>query len=703
MVQDATAVSVIVPIYNVERYLVQCLDSIAAQTLQSLEVLCVNDGSTDGSSGIAHRYEQVDPRFKVIDKPNGGYGSAVNAGLDAACGTWIGIVEPDDFIDPHMFEDLLANSMLESGRLADIVKSSFWMYYDGSDGQDERAEAPFFGEVMPGHRIETDAHVTPDLVRHHPAIWSAIYRRDFLLAHGIRMMEVSGAGWTDNPWLLQTMLAAKDIVWIPSAYYYYRQTNPGSSSNLKNYHLPFDRLRDMRSIYDELGIDDPKLLSALYSRTLSYITKHILHDGGFPESDPELRSLIREALEPIDAGVLLSRESRVSPEDKDYYRDYMGLKLAAVETRGRRPDPRFSFLLPLANDREGLWKTIDSLRKQAFTNFEVICANCGSLDRGPEIAEDVSRIDERLEVLATVFDDVASGINACLEGARGDYVILLRAGTELPSSYLADVNTTIGAKDGETDIVIMEKSLEGFSAGRFSSTPDTVITGASGLPFEAACVAQGSVGKCYSARFLANSGLRFEDVADADGHRFFVKACLEGARLAIAQGAAPNLTAHESIESDQAARGEGIADLLMTRWASMAGCASNDAELGFARACIAHEARISVERSLADKRPRMAFGTALDWFEATYPAGSAKPFAWNNYDDFLYLEQAALLGYERWVERAARKAAEDAQKALRETARAQSTLGYRAEQTAKKVAKRMLPTSAVKRIVKRKR
>ena len=99
-------VSVIVPTYNVEPYLRECMDSIIGQTMKELEIICVNDGSTDGSLAILKEYAEKDSRVVLIDKQNAGYGCAMNDGLDRATGEYIGIVEPDDFVDRHMYEDL---------------------------------------------------------------------------------------------------------------------------------------------------------------------------------------------------------------------------------------------------------------------------------------------------------------------------------------------------------------------------------------------------------------------------------------------------------------------------------------------------------------------------------------------------------------------------------------------------------------------
>ena len=99
-------ISIIVPIYNVRAYLPQCLDSIIAQTFSDVEIICVDDGSNDGSENIVDEYAAGDSRIVAIHKPNAGYGAAMNTGLDAATGEYIGIVESDDCITPEMYERL---------------------------------------------------------------------------------------------------------------------------------------------------------------------------------------------------------------------------------------------------------------------------------------------------------------------------------------------------------------------------------------------------------------------------------------------------------------------------------------------------------------------------------------------------------------------------------------------------------------------
>mgnify|MGYP001516330436 CR=1 FL=1 len=91
-------VSVIVPVYNVKKYLAKCLDSIIAQTLKDIEIICVNDGSTDGSDKVLEEYKKKDARIQVVNRKNGGLSAARNTGMPYAKGKYIGFVDSDDYI-----------------------------------------------------------------------------------------------------------------------------------------------------------------------------------------------------------------------------------------------------------------------------------------------------------------------------------------------------------------------------------------------------------------------------------------------------------------------------------------------------------------------------------------------------------------------------------------------------------------------------
>lgn len=119
-------ISVIVPVYNVETYLPQCIESLLNQKYQNLELLLIDDGSSDGSGAICDRYERLDKRVKAFHKENGGVSSARNLGLDHACGEWIAYVDSDDYVSPDYLQDLY--TALQPG--TDLVIERFRMFRD---------------------------------------------------------------------------------------------------------------------------------------------------------------------------------------------------------------------------------------------------------------------------------------------------------------------------------------------------------------------------------------------------------------------------------------------------------------------------------------------------------------------------------------------------------------------------------------------
>ena len=255
-------VSVIVPIYNVEGYLTQALDSLAAQTLADIEVICVDDGSTDGSLLIAKQRELDDPRFVVVCKPNGGYGSAMNVGLDAARGRYVGILEPDDYVLPRMFESLYRAA--EAHR-AQIAKADFYRFVGDGDEQ-QRWLNPV------GTWDDTDLHnynrvICPveeqEMFTYIMNTWCGIYRTDFLREHGIRHNETPGASFQDNGFWFMGYAHCERLVIIREPGYMNRRDNPGSS--VKDRGKSMACRNEYLLMYERLHGEEPELFARLSS------------------------------------------------------------------------------------------------------------------------------------------------------------------------------------------------------------------------------------------------------------------------------------------------------------------------------------------------------------------------------------------------------------------------------------------------------
>lgn len=212
-------VSVLVPIYNVEKYLPECLESLQRQTLNEMEFICINDGSTDNSLEIVQRYAAQDPRFRVIDKANSGYGASMNCGLDAARGEYVGIVESDDFASANMFKTLYKYARRHE---CDLVKSN---YFEHTEKGDEKME-PFVG--LPYRRV-FDPSDMKNVIRVLPIIWAALYRREMISESGIRFSETPGASFQDTAFVFKCWASARRVALLPGAYLHYRVDNASSS------------------------------------------------------------------------------------------------------------------------------------------------------------------------------------------------------------------------------------------------------------------------------------------------------------------------------------------------------------------------------------------------------------------------------------------------------------------------------------------
>lgn len=218
-------ISVVVPVYNVEKYLKECIDSIKNQTLEDIEIICVNDGSTDSSLEILNNYAKNDSRIIVINKSNSGYGHTMNMGLNAASGEYIGIIESDDFADKNMFKDLYK---LAKEYDADIVKGDWYNYWS------KNKFARKNNRISSAKALKlTNSKQDKSLLRINPSVWSAIYKKEFLNKYNIRFLETPGASYQDLAFSFKIFALAERVILTDKAYLYYRQDNMNSSVKSK--------------------------------------------------------------------------------------------------------------------------------------------------------------------------------------------------------------------------------------------------------------------------------------------------------------------------------------------------------------------------------------------------------------------------------------------------------------------------------------
>lgn len=212
-------VSVIIPIYNVEKYVEQCIRSVMDQTFRELEIICVDDGSTDSSGLIADKCSKEDPRIKVIHKKNTGYGNTLNCGFQAASGEYIGIVESDDFAEPDMYRKLYIAAKENN---LDYVRTEYYEYFDSGKRLHEVYSACDYETIFSEYENMNKIFLTK-------SIWSGIYRREFLLKKNIWLLETAGASYQDTSFWFKVCITAKRGMLLKEPLINYRIDNGNSS------------------------------------------------------------------------------------------------------------------------------------------------------------------------------------------------------------------------------------------------------------------------------------------------------------------------------------------------------------------------------------------------------------------------------------------------------------------------------------------
>ena len=219
-------VSVVMPVYNAEKYLRESLESVMRQTLSDIEIVCVDDGSTDSSLDIIREYAALDQRIRIITGPNAGYGAAMNKGIAAATGTYIGVVEPDDWVEPQMFERLWS---IANAHACDVVKGDFLPFTgsreDGTYTDQWYEICPdkgFYGKLLDPSKGEALFYAMM-------MTWTGVYKRSFLENCRIRHNESPGASFQDNGFWIQVFSQARRVWFVNEAFYHYRTDNAASS------------------------------------------------------------------------------------------------------------------------------------------------------------------------------------------------------------------------------------------------------------------------------------------------------------------------------------------------------------------------------------------------------------------------------------------------------------------------------------------
>lgn len=223
MLNTGMKISVIIPVFNAEKYLNQCIESVLNQTYKNIELLIVDDGSTDTSLSICETYKNNDARIRVIKNSRGGVSKARNTALDIATGDYVGFVDSDDFIEPEMFEKLITLCEMQK---ADMAICNFTSDENFLEKTDIISSTPTLYE---SHKLVEQYWFTKKIDIHELTLWHMLFRRNVI--HQLRFNEKLING-EDNLFVLNAMLNSNSIVLTDEQLYHYVKREGGLSSAL---------------------------------------------------------------------------------------------------------------------------------------------------------------------------------------------------------------------------------------------------------------------------------------------------------------------------------------------------------------------------------------------------------------------------------------------------------------------------------------
>jgi glycosyltransferase involved in cell wall biosynthesis len=481
--------------HNAEAYLRECLHSIVAQTLTDLEIILVDDGSTDDTAAIAGEYAAADDRITVIPGPaQGSAGAARNAGIEVATGDYLSFLDADDVFAPTLLAELHQRAVLHE---ADIVLTKFRIH-DERTGEIRPVDWPLRLEHFP-----RELPFAPEAVGDHlflavnPAAWNKLFRAEFIRGLGLRFQTLRSAN--DVFFSYMSLAHATRISYWNAYPVTYRYGNAGSLQGSKHGRpLEFvEALRAMRAHLEGAGLYQ-RLERAFVNVTLDICLANlrgaatsdaleVLHPALINEVFPEFGILgrpdgyfVRQDLVSQLAELLAStptqylygrwqlaleasRNAQAEAREVLRHADMRSRALeigepAPAEQPGRAPaGPQnpgavdVSVIIPIHNTESYVEECVRSVLRQSRVSVEVICVDDGSTDSSGEILAGLASEDQRVRLLSQENAGPSVARNAGIEIAAGRYVCFLDSDDYWQMDELASLVTD--ADENELDVL----------------------------------------------------------------------------------------------------------------------------------------------------------------------------------------------------------------------------------------------------------
>ena len=246
--EEEIKVSIIIPVYNTSKYLKQCLDSVVNQTLYDIEIICVDDGSTDNSLEILKEYKKNDKRIKILNQKHKKQGAARNLGIVSASGEYIGFVDSDDWCELDMFEKLYTRAKETD---SDITMCAVTTFNDNNSSEFSKSNISLNLDIFPSMFFENafSSVDTVDFLMNIPTFaWNKIIKKSLIVSNSIRFSE--GIYFEEGAFFYDSWLSAEKISLIKDFGYFYRMYSDTSTC----FSSDFNKLYNFKALEEKKRI-----------------------------------------------------------------------------------------------------------------------------------------------------------------------------------------------------------------------------------------------------------------------------------------------------------------------------------------------------------------------------------------------------------------------------------------------------------------
>lgn len=450
-------VSIIIPVFNVERYLADCLESLLNQTMPDFEVLCIDDGSTDNSRNILTLYSRLDSRIKVIYGDHQGAAEARNQGIDLAAGEYLYFMDSDD---------KAADALLEKAYTAAVKADADVVVFDAFllDDKTRRISLPTHILRKEYAPMGKTVFFVVDLHDHifqlaNPAPWTKLFKREYVMRKQLRFQNLQNS---NDAYFVQMGLALADrITLLDERLYFYRT---GMANNIQS---KKDKAPDC--IIDVCLATHQKLVEeGIWTLCERSWVSEFLAMLCFAFKTISKREAYKKLYYRLNSPEIMSLG--IFDHQTNYYQDYSRyelvtkflsspIKFADAWERDSRvllssdcPEPVVSVIVPVYNVESYLPECLASIQNQTLRNIEIICVDDGSTDASLSILCQAAERDNRIQVLVQKNSGQSAARNAGIQAARGKYLYYIDADDMLEPHALQSL--TERAEENDLDCLL---------------------------------------------------------------------------------------------------------------------------------------------------------------------------------------------------------------------------------------------------------